>query len=324
MRVDYGGLTKTASQAIVAASDRLERARAADDVEGIVGAAKDLSETVAKVVLDALGGSYGSNTPLPKLAATAISTLAVHTDRPAMQRLSAAIISSAAAIAELRNSDGTGHGRSKRSTLSMEDAAFAGAATELWCSWLLGLVERRLEDTQRYDRALADIGGDEVFSKGALKTYLDGVGLEKAPETVQRKLGLAVARRWTINSTFMPLIDVIHPLAEGSTDFPVRFQDGLIEGLLLDADGRMRMTTRDVADSVGIAMRLRPHDRREILATLADHLDEAAPAPTFDLSSQNEVAALFHELAAENRPRDPDGALSRIARRLDAVVPTQG
>jgi len=237
-----------------------------------------------------------------------------------LQRLGGAIISAASAIAELRNRDGTGHGRSKRSTLSARDAAFASAATEVWCSWVLALTERRLEDTRRFDTALADIGGERVFSKGALKAYLDDLALDKAPDTVQRKLGLAVARRWTMNSTFMPLVDVIEPLAEGSRDFPTAFQDGVIEGLLLDGDGRLRMTSRDVKNSIDIAMRLRPDDRQDVLQRLADHVEEAAPAATFDREAQVEALASFDELASYNQARDPRGALRRIARRLDALI----
>ena len=45
-----------------------------------------------------------------------------------------------------------------------------------------------------------------------------------------------------MNRTFLPRIDVINPLAEGTEDFPLAFQEGVIEGLLLDRDVPSRWT----------------------------------------------------------------------------------
>lgn len=157
-----------------------------------------------------------------------------------------------------------------------------------------------------------------------MKALLDELRLDDAPSEVQRKLGLAVARRWTINSTFMPLLDVINPLAEGSEDFPIAFQQGLIEGLLLDTDGRVRMTAEDVGRAVEIVMRMRAGVRRSTLDQLADHIDEAAPAPSFDHDAQSSIGALIHDLAREHRARDPGGALTRISRRLMRLAADSG
>jgi hypothetical protein len=299
---------------------RIDRADAAADLEGIIGASKDLVETVAKVVLDVLGQSYGSDTPVQKLASMSMKALGIAEDRPALQRLGGSMATAAGAIGELRNSDGTGHGRSVPSIINARHAEFARAAASAWCTWLLALAEDKLADTSRFNKALNEIGGERVFRRGALKAYLVELQLDTAPHQVQRKLGLAVARRWTINSTFMPRLDVIDPLAEGTDDFPLAFQEGLIEGLLLDGDGRVRMDADDVRKAIEIAMRMRARVRQATLAQLADHIDEAAPAPSFDHDAQASIAALFGELALENRARDPGHALSRIAGRLEALA----
>ena len=317
-------LPGSANEAIEAARGRVARAVDANDAEAVVGASKDLAETVAKVVLDAMGGSYGSDAPLPKLASMAMKVLEIDPSRPALQRLGGSLISAAGSIAELRNSDGTGHGRSARSTLGGPEAEFVRAATSAWCAWLLAIAEQRLADSTRIDAALVDISGSRVYRTGQLKTQLDELALDGVSEPVQRKVGLAVARRWTINGTFMPRIDVIDPLAEGSADFPVAFQDGVIEGLLVDSAGRLRMSPDNIRISVEIAMRLRPRQRQTTLAQLAEHIEDAAPSPTFDHVAQAEAASLLHALADEHRTRDPERSLERIAKRLDDLAAESG
>jgi hypothetical protein len=313
-------LPKSAREAIAGARARIDRAAVAADLEGIIGASKDLVETVAKVVLDVLGQSYGSDTPVQKLASVSMKALGIAEERPALHRLGGSMANAAGAIGELRNSDGTGHGRSAPSTINARHAEFARAAASAWCTWMLALAEDRLADTSRFNTALVEIGGDRVFRRGALKGYLDELELDAAPVEVQRKLGLAVARRWTVNSTFMPRLDVIDPLAEGAEDFPLAFQEGLIEGLLLDKDGRVRMDADDVRKAIEIAMRMRARVRQATLVQLADHVDEASPAPSFDHDAQVSIATLFRELALENRARDPGHALSRIAVRLETLA----
>lgn len=315
-------LPRAAQQAIAAARGRVERAAAAGDVEGVIGASKDLVEVVAKVVLDVLGQSYGSDTPVQKLASMSMKGLGVAGERPALQRLGGSMATAAGAIGELRNSDGTGHGRSAPSTINAAHAAFARASSVAWCEWMLALAEDKAADTSRFDKALSEIGRDRVFRRGELKAYLEELELGSAPPEIQRKLGLAVARRWTMNSTFMPRMDVIDPLAEGAEDFPRVFQEGLIEGLLLDRDGRVRIDPEDARKAIDIAMRMPAKVRQATLVALADHIDEAAAAPAFGHDAQITVAALFHELATEHERRDPKHALDRIAARLEALAVT--
>jgi hypothetical protein len=49
-----------AKEAIVASRERLAHSVGAGDAEAIIGASKDLTECVAKSLLDGLAGSYGS------------------------------------------------------------------------------------------------------------------------------------------------------------------------------------------------------------------------------------------------------------------------
>jgi hypothetical protein len=94
----------------------------------------------------------------------------------------------------------------------------------------------------------------------------------------------------------------------------------VIEGLLVDSAGRLRMSPDNVRISVEIAMRLRPRQRESTLSLLAEHIEDAGPSPTFDHDAQVEAASRFHTLGAEHRTRDPGRSLDRIGRRLDDLA----
>ena len=66
----------------------------------------------------------------------------------------------------------------------------------------------------------------------------------------------AVARRWSVNETFLPLTDVIEPLANGKVEYPPAFCEGALEGLLLDHDGRIRIRrSADIQLAVEVGQR---------------------------------------------------------------------
>ena len=118
------------------------------------------------------------------------------------QRLGSSLATAVAqAMGEIRNTDGTGHGRARRSDLHVADALLARDAAEAWCSWTLATASRIFGTRAGLDQAIVDIGGDRVFSQGNLAAYLDALGLQDLHEADQRKIGLAVARRWTVNGT---------------------------------------------------------------------------------------------------------------------------
>lgn len=105
----------------------------------VIGAAKDLAECVCNVVIDALGGTYGSNVKMPKLVSETLHVLDLHPaglqNHPALQRLSQSVGGMVQAAAELRSTDGTGHGRSQETNLDPDHAALVGLSTLAWCRW---------------------------------------------------------------------------------------------------------------------------------------------------------------------------------------------
>ena len=112
---------------------------------GCVGAAKDLIEATAKTVLEQTGAGWSDKDKLPGLIARAQRTLGLHPATVDISRKSAEatkqILGGLSAIAVgidmLRNSEGSGHGRSTAPKLSPRHARLAFNAARTWCELVL-------------------------------------------------------------------------------------------------------------------------------------------------------------------------------------------
>lgn len=102
------GVTNQARTAILNDAARVYRAVAANDVEQVIGTAKDLVECVSKVVIQTLGGTYGSDESVSRLARQALAALKVHPDgfqgRPPLQEFAKTLAKLPLAVAELPTS----------------------------------------------------------------------------------------------------------------------------------------------------------------------------------------------------------------------------
>lgn len=316
-------LQLSAKTAIEQAAGRLERASAADDVEAVVGASKELVETVAKVVIDALGGTYGSDVDMPKLAQQTLAALKLHPaglqDRNSLRKLSQALISAVNALAELRNTDGTGHGRAVASNLDRSHASLAQDAAMAWCSWVLAANRRALMGRVGVDEVASEISVSRVFTRGELPAFLAEHRLPELGENDQRKLGLAVGRRWSVNGTFIPREDVIKPLAAGTVDYPTAFAAGVLEGLVLDYNGYLRIRRDDARLAVNIGLRL-PGDRKQVVfEELADRAEDALLSYAFDEEEQEAALRELGALAQEQENAEIGRAIARVGRRIEEL-----
>jgi hypothetical protein len=316
-------LPASAREAIQTAIERIDRASSARDVEAIVGGSKELIETVAKAVLDASGTPYGSNAPLPTVTGQTLGALKIDPaalqGRPSLAKLSSSVQAAVQAVAELRNTDGTGHGRATRSNLDLSHAVFVRAIAVAWCEWILSTSRRALKNRGGLDKALADIGGAKVFSRGEVTAYLADLEMTGLAEDDQRRLGLAVARRWTVNRTWMPVEDVIQPLAEGKVEYPAAFREGIFEGLLLDNNGYIRTSPDDIGRAVQVGLRLPGNRIERAFQTLADRVDDATPSQTLDETARDEVRGRLRGLAAEQAAPFVREALDQMGDRLEKL-----
>jgi len=236
------GLDDDTWRAIQQSADRLERVQVDKDHALVVGAAKELVETIAKVVLTTRGETVASGAKMNEVVSRAHTSL----DRqpgPDLARDSATRQMAdgakriAIALGELRNAVGTGHGRAVPADALEEHAAIGARAAWLWSNWALKRLEHLLAgDPAALVKALAS----DIFRAGELARRLEQANLGELEEPDQRSIGLAVAHR-AMSGTFTVQRDGIEACAKDQSleRWPVGYRAALIEGLFIDRAGHV-------------------------------------------------------------------------------------
>ncbi|MBB1051199.1 abortive infection family protein [Dietzia sp. CW19] len=126
---------------------RLDRAVAADDPAQVIGTAKELVESTAKLVLLSCGEKVDGGEDLPALTRRAQILLGIHPESIAagpdglggVKKILGAASTVTSGVAELRNRGfGTGHGGHERPVgLHRRHARLAVNAARLWCEFVL-------------------------------------------------------------------------------------------------------------------------------------------------------------------------------------------
>lgn len=146
-------------EALTEQVERLRRAVSADDPAHVIGTAKELVETVAKVALNQAGMPYEDGWKFPKLIGAAQEALGLHpglkTPGPdgheATKRILSGAMNMVLGLDELRNDYGTGHGAGRpRIGLHRRHARLAANAAVTWCELILEtLADERAPWTAR-------------------------------------------------------------------------------------------------------------------------------------------------------------------------------
>jgi hypothetical protein len=115
------------------------------DPAGVVGAVKELIEATAKTVLEAIGETVAKDEDLTSLikrtqTALGLSPSSVRDDLDSagsIKKVLGGLSGIAIGLTELRNSDGSGHGRSRGTRLSPRHARLAVNGARAWCEIVL-------------------------------------------------------------------------------------------------------------------------------------------------------------------------------------------
>jgi hypothetical protein len=191
------GLNDEAWRAITSSTARLHDSREREDISAAIGAAKELCESVARVILAQRGHSLGSNASYDEVINAAHKAierqpgtgLAADQD---VRRIAQGAKTIACALGPMRNQRGTGHGRSHPPDVQDEHALIACDAAFLWCRWAL----RRLGPYILGDvSALVNKLQQDTFYKGDLTERLAAVDLAQCADHDAHLLGLAVGQR---------------------------------------------------------------------------------------------------------------------------------
>ncbi len=235
------GIDDESWRAISHHRERLDRAwQLPEDPSAAIGAAKELCECVARVVLTERAVAFSRSDDMPKLVKAAHGTLDRLPGRgqaaqAAVRNLSQAALTIVGTLTEMRNELGTGHGRARVPRVSREAAVAASDASILWSRWALARLDEVLGG--EVDLLIADLarGG---FNRGLLDRRFDEVGLDDLFGDDQYRLGVAVAHR-SMGGTFVVWESGVTPLGDRPLDWPEDYRRGVAAGLLLDPAGNL-------------------------------------------------------------------------------------
>lgn len=287
--------------------ERLRRAARDQDRPLVIGAAKDLVEATAKVVLHARGETVASGDKYQQVVSHAHAAL----ERQPGPELAADLTISAIATAtkqiatqlrELRNRYGTGHGRAIAPEVAEELVLVSVDAAMLWCRWALRRLEHLIAGAP--SRLAHDLDSG-IFRTGQLAARLVAANLPHLDLREQHLLGVAVAHRAMRDTGLVKLEGVeACATAPGTDTWPAGYRAGLVEGLFLDPGGYVD------ANYWGI---------QRAAVVLASHPD--ADAVMQELSEKIGQASWSYRFASNAQTRH---AVIRTMRDMTAVLPTDG
>jgi hypothetical protein len=281
--------------AIEAHADRLERARRDGDLTLLIGSAKDLVETIAKIVLELGGEVAASNAELPGLLTKAHVALdrlpgqgaAVEAPVRNIAQGAKTIISQ---LPELRNRFGTGHGRVLKPQVDEELAFLCLDAALLWARWALRRLEQLLAGRPL---SLVTALQESIFYRGDLRKRLQVVQLPALEPSDQRLIGVAVAHR-AMRDTFVVMDEGVEECAQQPdlAIWPTGYRTGLLEGLFLDREGYADVSAWGAKAAAAVIAPV--PSAGQVIQELADKIGEAGWAYRF----ANDTAARDGTVAA--------------------------
>jgi len=295
------GLDETAWQAIDQCQQRMGTALLSGDRSLVIGAAKDLAEATARVVLGEQGDTVASGADLGPTLNRAHSAL----DRqPGVGLAADATIRNiaqgaktiATQLPELRNRYGTGHGRAAAPEIADELVVVSADAAMLWSRWALRRLEALIAG--RPSSLAKDLLDGEIFRRGELADRLKAANLPTLDAPDQRLLGVAVAHR-AMDNTFVVQQDGVEACASDPTldAWPPAYRAGLAEGLILDRNGYVDANPWSVRQAA-MVLSADP-DATEVLDQLLEKVKTAAWSYRFaeSASTRSEVADAMADIA---------------------------
>lgn len=270
------GLEDETWRAIDEHTGRLDRALRDNDLPLVVGTAKELVETIAKVVLDAHGQTVASNADLNAVLTSVHKVLDRLPARgaaanPPIRDIVQGAKTIIAQLPELRNRFGTGHGRVISPQVDQELVLLVLDAAGLWSRWVLRRIDQTLAGLPR---SLVTMLREGIFSRGVLRSRLQALDLPSLGEDDQRLVGVAVAQR-AMGDTFLVHDEGVDACAAQPdlNIWPASYRAGMIEGLLLDREGYVDVKAWG---PTAAAMILAPHpDAEAVLLDLSAKINDA-------------------------------------------------
>lgn len=239
--------------AIDACRERLTGALEDEDRPAVLGAAKELVESVARSVLHITGTTLASGADYGQVVSSAHKSLNMHPGsitNPDVRAIAQSAQTIATTLGTVRNAAGTGHGRALVPAIDDPSLQVSVDAALLWSRWALGVLGPLLEGVastviQAVQAATRQVTLSDLFEK---------TKVAEQAEQDQRAIGVAFGQRaaggfgnaWVVG--VRPVVD--DPQLR---NWPAAYRLGLIEGMVIDILGDIQLRSTMIEAIVAIA-----------------------------------------------------------------------
>lgn len=293
-------LDDSAWAAVDAARVRLQLAWDLQDLPEVIGKAKELVETVAKVVVVSMEGTVAESADFSPIVKAAQKSLKRQpgTDLAQDQNLRAiaqAAQTIATSLAPIRNGYGTGHGRARVPEVADEMASLCLESALMWARWAL----------RRLGHLLADYPNDLIEAvqtgtpRAALRVKFEAAALAQQPAEIQHRIGVAFGQQSAGGFGNATEVGVEPAIDGGFDEYPLEYRSGLLEGMLLTPGGAIGLTDSYARWFVSLLASLPESDAQELMERLRQDVAGAFWIETWRRSThvnpEDVVAALRAE-----------------------------
>ena len=263
-------------RAVEEARGRVHFARQMGDLSEVVGKSKELVETVARVVILSTEGTANEKLDFQPTVTAAHRALerqpgvGLANNEP-LRAIAQSARTLATSLAPLRNEFGTGHGRARVPDVVEETATLCVEAAFLWTKWALKRLGHLLADYPNDLMAAVQTG----TTQRVLRAKFVAADLPQQPVEVQHLIGVSFGRQ-SAGGFFNATEVGVEPAIDGSLSaYPLAYRQGLLEGMLLAAEGRVGLTDSYAKWFVSLLAALPEEEANDTMSQLAAKVDGA-------------------------------------------------
>lgn len=318
--------------AVEAARVRLKAAWDLRDLPEVIGKAKELVETVAKVVVASVEGAVTDASDFAPTVKAAHRSLKrqpgpdlAHDEQ--VRAIAQGVQTVATSIGDLRNRYGTGHGRARIPVVADEMATLCLESALMWTRWALRRLGHLLADYPNDLIEAVQIG----TSRAELHTKFEAATLAQQPDEIQYRIGVVFGQQTAGGYGNAKEVGVAPAIDGGFDDYPLAYRSGLMEGMLLTGGGSIGLTDYYAQWFVSLLASLPEKDAQEVMERLSEDVASASWIATWRGSSPVEPHEVLAALDAESGRLPPTHAqafqgfrdgLSAAAGRSEPVAAT--
>jgi len=240
------GIDGQAWDAVICHRDRLVDAIRGNDKALVLGRAKELAESVARVVITERGDVAPASADFPALIDSAHAVLKRQpgehlSDDSELRNLIQSTMKIVKSVGTIRNSFGSGHGRAREPKVAQEMVDVTVSATMLWVRWALQRLAPLI--LGQPSSLISDLLDGATFYKGILAARLRAANISSRDPSIQQKLGNAVGIR-AMRDTMLARVEGVQACASSDSldEWPLHYRRGVVAGLLFDENGKARTT----------------------------------------------------------------------------------